>query len=153
MTVQPRGRGGASGLARVPGRGVMRTDRPATPGPRLSPRLDARLPAAPRRARSSPRLPRSRQAPAGPLALHGAEALAEDRVRLLPVPVPGGARRAREGAAGQVRAPGRRGFPGRSPRRGAGCLCACPRRAGGRAPRPPRGADQAPGSRTGPPAL
>lgn len=101
MTVQPRGRGGASGLARVPGRGMMRTDQPATPGPRLSPRLDAGPPAVPCRARSPRRLPQSLQAPAGPLALHGAKALAEDRVWLLPVPVPRGARRAREGAAGQ----------------------------------------------------
>ena len=41
-------------------------------------------------------------APAGHLALHGAEGLAEDRVLLLPLQVPGGARRAGEGASGQV---------------------------------------------------
>lgn len=94
------GRGGASGLARVPGRGVMRTDRPATPG--LSPHLDAGRVAAPPRARAPPPLSRSLPAPEGHLAPHGAEGLAADRVLLLPVQVPGGARRAREGAPGQV---------------------------------------------------
>lgn len=39
---------------------------------------------------------------AGHLAPHGAAGLAEDRVLLLPVQVPGGARRAGEGAPGQV---------------------------------------------------
>lgn len=56
----------------------------------------------PSRARSPPRLPQSGPAPAGHLALHGAEGLAEDRVLLLPLQVPGGARRAGEGASGQV---------------------------------------------------
>lgn len=66
---------------------------------------------------SQPRLSRSLPAPAGQLALHGAERLAEDRVLLLSVQVPGGARRAGEGAPGQVGArPGRDlGLPGRSP--------------------------------------
>lgn len=53
-------------------------------------------------------------APAGHLVLHGAERLAEDRVLLLSVQVPGGARRAGEGAPGQVGARPDRdlGFPG-----------------------------------------
>ncbi|XP_054579333.1 melanoregulin isoform X2 [Eptesicus fuscus] len=52
----------------------------------------------PCRDRSPARLSRSLPAPAGQLALHGAEGLAEDHVLLLPVPVPGGARSARKGA-------------------------------------------------------
>lgn len=58
----------------------------------------------PCRACSPPRLSRSLPAPAGQLALHGAEGLAEDRVLLLPMQVPGGSCRVREGAPGQVSA-------------------------------------------------
>lgn len=68
--------------------------------PRRSPQLDARpLAAPPPRALAVPECP---GAGAGHLALHGAEGLAEDAVLLLlPLPVSGGARCAREGAPGQ----------------------------------------------------
>ena len=105
--------------ARVPtaGRGVMRTARPVTPRPSLSP---------------SPR-PRRHRAPgsgipAPGLAPHGAAPLATERLLLLPVPVPGGARAAREGAAGQVRIGPPRGVGTRvSSEPGKGCCEVTPR--------------------------
>lgn len=45
--LQTQGGGGGSCFDRDTGRGVMRTDRPATPGPPLSPHLDAGPVAAP----------------------------------------------------------------------------------------------------------
>ncbi|KAL6043053.1 hypothetical protein STEG23_014248, partial [Scotinomys teguina] len=68
----------------------MRTARPVTPRPPTSP-----LPSCHRVSGFG--------TPALGLAPHGAAPLAPERLLLLPVPVPGGARAAREGAAGQVR--------------------------------------------------
>lgn len=90
------------GLARVPGRSVMRTEQPTTPGPRLSLHLDAGRVAAPQPRSLAAAAVSQCAGAAGRLAPHGAAGLAEDRVLVLPVQVPGGARRAREGAAGQV---------------------------------------------------
>lgn len=70
----------------------MLTARPVTPRP--SPSLSP--------CPSRHRAPGS-GIPAPGLAPHGAAPLAEERLLLLPVPVPGGARAARERAAGQVR--------------------------------------------------
>ncbi|XP_063123696.1 melanoregulin isoform X4 [Rattus norvegicus] len=68
----------------------MLTARPVTPRP--SPSLSP--------CPSRHRAPGS-GIPAPGLAPHGAAPLAAERLLLLPVPVPGGARAAREGAAGQ----------------------------------------------------
>ncbi|ERE85380.1 melanoregulin-like protein [Cricetulus griseus] len=67
----------------------MRTAWPVTPRPPPSPRPSCR------------RAPGS-GTPVSAFALHGAAPLATERLLLLPVPVPGGARAAREGAAGQM---------------------------------------------------
>lgn len=80
------------------GRGVMRTAWPVTPRP--SPSLSP--------GPSRHRAPGS-GIPEPGLAPHGAAPLAAERLLLLPVPVPGGARAAREGAAGQVRTGSPRG--------------------------------------------
>ncbi|XP_047576956.1 melanoregulin isoform X2 [Lutra lutra] len=79
----------------------MRTDRPATPGPPLSPHLNAGRVAAPQPRSLAAAAVSQCAGAAGHLAPHGAAGLAEDRVLLLPVQVPGGARRAGEGAPGQ----------------------------------------------------
>lgn len=68
----------------------MRTARPVTPRPPPSPR-----PSCHRAPGSGNRV--------SVFAPYGAAPLATERLLLLPVPVPGGARAAGEGAAGQVR--------------------------------------------------
>lgn len=93
---------GASRLARVAGprrdaHGPAR-DAPAATVPAPGRRSGGRALPRSLAAAAPPRVAR----PGGAPALHGAERLAEDRVLLLPLQVPGGARRAGEGASGQV---------------------------------------------------